>query len=1252
MFKPSTSSISTENILDSEVTGWSFDLETAQYIQDSAIRLVPLTGAIRPVDLAWPKVVWSQEDELPDFDGDIGLRWSINFNNQAVSSPQALEHDDNTNFMKVDVATGEYLTFRQWTGGALSAQRRWPDQVSNAAGWTVQVRVQVTAEPDGTPNSQGHYLLIDDGTYREIIRFHETGLTFDYNSALGTYGDFATEPKEVRIAGVGSDLYVLMSDGRGFYAPGGLTQASVSPELAFGMTGATHHVTSEWDYVNFYSGGPVVDQAAAAAVVYATVPQYAYTPAYAPKRFVETWTAARVESSGSLAGGTTTVAVQYRSSLVASWTTHSTTTITEIGWTEILLDNIPTVGDGSDELRFKIGQESATGEEEPPRIEQIVVVTDFSAGAIGMLPNWGHKDGDTSVSLRLMGPGEEINVGTKPLDNATLIEDSYQVGSVGASTSYDWVDEFPETPPFGYIMTGWTVLQPSLTGDVHVAEATLGILDGANVVSYVAHRTFAALTGDGVSFPSLGNLGLSFLLEVEAGSVAVAHGDTVHKFYAEDYHDARRVSISLTGTADISFTANDTSSQWVMADPGYFTPETGTVSNYTGTSNDTGSGVAADFDITVDSYTYGSLLVDATSWAVGLGAGGFPYVTIDDGSSSDILTGNVPVLIGETANLAFTYREWADHTGLQLLLDGNVIGEKITTVGAPTGSTGISILGDVPCLIENLRVYDRSVDAKEYCRANGFSPPVFQSEYAPPPDGTNKAIFHFYENGGAIADDSGFGHHGYVTTKNRLGLLRNRDLNAEYATCFWGTGQFKILHTPDFVINLPTTIYAEGCFYCGTIDGTLYSKWNSDGTVGLSIKILTTGYVQVIVNDGTTETELTSNDVLADGRRRTLSVGVDSVGVTIRIDELETFVLASIGALSAATEDATVGLGTYCYLRHLIVRDGSLSDETYAEWIDNGVSKWQPDDEVYVDGTALGQSSVSHFSSKVKYFLTPAHDAGYTSVYVDSGGIVLPANTPFKYTYGYSRSIPEDRIDAGVGITKSPFRVLTSVPDGGVNLSFVQGPDISVDANVALIDLSHRELENLATYHGGEFALTGAETGSSYYTYTGQVDTTEVFISNRSVMRRDWADPTPLFHRYLVGRGRHYVYEPSATTVADIQIIRNSIKILDGKGAPLSLKEYGWDIEVSKLDAYGNTLPDNIFSVELFTDTKYIPGTSVQIQYYAVDSIHNWQKIINFTEIVNTEPIFTESSSVGQEQYSLDLNVGGVFNINVGYTGA
>lgn len=665
MFKPSTATFAVEEVLETEADGWVFE-STAQGIHDSALKLLPLLGPTLPTDLSWPKITWTQTDELISLPGDISGRWDTSFNNQAVVTPQTFEFEPLSNFLEITTESGEYQILRQQSGGTVG-KREWADNVSNADGWVVQIRTQVLEDYTGDFGPHGPYLLIDDGTHREQIYLSQTGLYFAHNPDLSIHSDLRSRPREIRIGARQDDIYVLLDDGLGLAGVNGFTGDSVSKTLEIGSVSDGPTYTSLWDYVNQYTERMIIDGEDLIERTYTTSEVFAYSPSYHPDTVVQSWISALVKTSGDLSGGTTNITVQYSSTATGGWVDFDTVTVDEIGWLEILLDNIPTEEDGSDQVRFKIGQRSTTGTAEPPRIETITVSVSFVDNALTILPNWGHRAGGNYVSLEQTPAARTIMRGRSP--DTGLYLDLLPDATYGSVVSYAspidlWGTEFYSWP-LGDLVAGFI---PGGTGELlSVFPTTLGIINSAEVTA-VTGQGVMANDGGGIVFPDFTGSGLEFYLEIAAGAVQVAHNNTTARFYRDDYWTPRVVRLSLTGDADLSFTAIEDGSVWSFGQCGSYTTSRGYHALGT-TPAESGSGSAASLYFTPYEYAQtGGAVLSTPAWELGLQADGLPYFRAGGVS----VTGQRPLYIGTRHNLAWNYRDYLDHTAIQIFVDGGV----------------------------------------------------------------------------------------------------------------------------------------------------------------------------------------------------------------------------------------------------------------------------------------------------------------------------------------------------------------------------------------------------------------------------------------------------------------------------------------------------------------------------------------------------------------------------------------------------
>ena len=1274
MFRPRTSQVSHEEFLDAD-QDVSCSVPEAQAVRAGELRLVSLTGAPEAKDFGWTVLPWGQEDELPATPGDIVSRWDAYFNNQAVSSPQALDYDPLSNFLRINTLSGEYELLSQKPANA-AGLKHWSDNVQNSLGWVLQFRVQSVI--DALDPTQSHYLEFDDGVHRERIFIHPTGLSFQENPALNIRCDLS-RPREIRIGAKQDDLLVLLDDGKGVAGIDGFTAASVEKTLAFGTTGGLESCSSMWDYVHQYHGGAWLDDRESIASIYSTTGSTGTTKAYSPKKRVRYFDAVYVRTTGDLANGTTTIAIQLKNSS-QDWTTWLTDDISVIGVQKFALDTMAVAGDGTDELRVLVTQTSTDGSGEPPRVDQITISTVFVTPGVRFTPPFGTRVGGTQHVVDLLSGAEQafqvqcqptglsflarldddysdaIGLGTGTDTNSTFVDGMFGRaaklgGLVSAVSSWtDLADTFTERVPFGQLTA---IADPIYAGagTLQFGTRSVSIVEAGAAAVYPGQACVATDLGDGWKVPAISCPGaFGFVLQVSRGSVKVKHGSKEHVFTVYDYWTPAVVVFLSSGTNDLEFTAAEDDSDFTVAAATAFSSTLGDVA-FSPVTHQSDQGFAADLFATVEALDEGPLfsrLDTLDGWEIGLAPGGYPYVRAGDGAMLDALTGAYPVKVGQRHNFALNYRRFQDHTGLQVLVDGDVCAEKITALTDVTQGLSTLTIGSAhPATIEQARVHSDQIDAHRFSVENGLSNPTFQSAFTAPRAANNLLILRFGTRAGAHFDDSGRAHHPHSLLTGRVGLTRDS------AYRFWHGGEIGVLHSSDFIQDIPQALFARGVFFITTRDQEIYSKWNGDGSIGWKVEVLTDGTVKVTVKDGSTHT-LTSDVVLADQQKRSVYVGITSTGITLRVDQVEKTLVEAIGSIAAATEDARIGHYLVGFLTELVLRNATLDSDTYDSWRDVSVAKWTPtDDVVYIDDTALPNAQVVHYSAGRKYIVTSPGTAGYVPFEVGADGVRIIGDRPFRYVHGYVRSVPADRIEGKVLKTKSPFRMLNRVPAGSLGMAHIQGPDISVEGNVSLIDLSFSRTENLSTYFGGEFAIRRPYVGGGLALYTGELDTDDIRVSNRSVMRRDVKQPTPLFYRYLIGRGRRYVYQPNALTAADVAVIRNGIQIIDGFGQPLPFERYPWEIEVSTKDVNGDDLPENVFAVTLFTSVPFLDEVSVQVRYAAADALHEYQIQPTFLEIVNPDAAMARvASDPGYDEYTVDFTPTGTYDIAVGQTGS
>lgn len=321
------------------------------------------------------------------------------------------------------------------------------------------------------------------------------------------------------------------------------------------------------------------------------------------------------------------------------------------------------------------------------------------------------------------------------------------------------------------------------------------------------------------------------------------------------------------------------------------------------------------------------------------------------------------------------------------------------------------------------------------------------------------------------------------------------------------------------------------------------------------------------------------------------------------------------------------------------------------------------------------------------------------------GGIVAYDDKPFREMNSYNMLYNTTSVDRAFGSTTSPIRIGNQVPDAGINIARVSSPTYTVSSSVANIDLSDSNVNNLITYRNGKYDIGGAEitegsaitgylgTNTPLYsgrfdlTISGQVLSSDIEISNISITDQETNTYHKAYYYYLIGRGDravkslgtfpHYtgqIYEDSTGLVVDnytanLQRIKNSIKLKDARGEVIDKQLYPYDIAISSYtpdDLYysalsgeniyldniggydsGKALPDSVFTVILLTNKNKLPGQSVFVHYDSYD-IYSDEEFASYKEIVNPQPLFREKHSQETPNigyYSLDLNESNYYDL-------
>jgi len=212
------------------------------------------------------------------------------------------------------------------------------------------------------------------------------------------------------------------------------------------------------------------------------------------------------------------------------------------------------------------------------------------------------------------------------------------------------------------------------------------------------------------------------------------------------------------------------------------------------------------------------------------------------------------------------------------------------------------------------------------------------------------------------------------------------------------------------------------------------------------------------------------------------------------------------------------------------------------------------------------------------------------------------------------------------------LRYVGRVPDHAVNIAYAESKQLVPPENVSLLDMSYLRAENLSSYVGGEFDvdLLG----------TNRVDTDEFALSPRSVLSPNVKTPTPLFYKYVIGRGVYGV-EASVSTPANLELarleIRKQLQILDR----FNNKIVGpaWDIEVTGINANG------WYTVVLYLERRQNADETFKVRYQA-RRLSDDASLPNFIEVINAVPILALGTDYSIQLFSDGYAVNGLADAN------
>lgn len=299
-------------------------------------------------------------------------------------------------------------------------------------------------------------------------------------------------------------------------------------------------------------------------------------------------------------------------------------------------------------------------------------------------------------------------------------------------------------------------------------------------------------------------------------------------------------------------------------------------------------------------------------------------------------------------------------------------------------------------------------------------------------------------------------------------------------------------------------------------------------------------------------------------------------------------------------------------------------------------------EEVWVGSVQVPSGDITDVDESNKIIKMPAMPAG--SYQVKIVGSTYWSIRPYTYVDGYNIEadvgsvVNTGELELVFGNTRSPFRIVTRPPDHAVILALLGTTPMDVGTHMSLINLADREPANLTGYGVNDTHLYNGVSGD--FNFDGTVDSSDILVSNRAVMRRNLERPTPLYYKYLIGRDRYYVHVPAATGATDIEAIRSSITVYEDGGATSSVD---WDVIVSSTDYNGDALPDNIYSVIILTAD--LSKNTQWVSYRGADRLSGYVNSGMRREIINPVPLFDDG--LGRMNMSITPAVDGSYNVSV-----
>ena len=612
MFTPPSAHLSTEEFLDTETDGFTLSDSTQIGVVGSTLRLLSSVSNTGYMGTTWATPTWTNQNDISPAPGVLESQFDVFAGGGHSSSRFAV----GGSFLSFETtATSEYFHLTETS---------YFDSVSNTTGYTIETRVQVpTVNTSST--KIGHSMLVDDGTQRIEFYFVDSGVGVRGSTDFMLV-DLQTAPQRLRFGFKQDDYYVLLQDGSAFAGIDKLTGATVSKKLQLGAFDTGSDTTSPEtigktlvDYIYQSASGMYLDEDSIASGIYSTGEQTAITPEYAPSLGLTKYNSIYVVSEIETGNGLTKIKPQYKSSVTANWTDYgSYTTITSVPNQEILINGIPTAGDGTDKLRFYISQASTNGTAEPPRVDRITIKSSSDKSKIILEPSWGGVDGGNTVAIQLDSTNNlrseripssttvglyHFNSGSDLIDSSTndisgvflgavesgvagVFNEQIQLGTsaVSATNATSFLDTFIDVTgyvdpdgstgvgtAFGFIGSGLDIIANSnetveFSSGTHYLDIAADNLTGTPYSAQVV-KTHSTGLSDGFAITNItgsdGDKLLKFHLDISFGAIKVVHdnGSLLNTSYFTnfDYKGVKEVELLIEDFVN----TNDNKISWL-----------------------------------------------------------------------------------------------------------------------------------------------------------------------------------------------------------------------------------------------------------------------------------------------------------------------------------------------------------------------------------------------------------------------------------------------------------------------------------------------------------------------------------------------------------------------------------------------------------------------------------------------------------------------------------------------------------------